>query len=207
MIIGLTGTYCAGKNYISSLLEARGLPVLDVDKFGYKALELEKETIYTQFGADFKKINSSWNPKADLDRRLLGLVVFGNPEKLAILEAIIHPVADSLTKEWLETQNRPCVINAALLHRSFVFERLDRIILVNAPLLTRFIRAKKRDKLTFPELIKRFSSQKDFYSQYLTKKAEIYRIENPGLHCRPDLAGSRNLKLESRIDKFLEGIK
>jgi dephospho-CoA kinase len=40
MIIGLTGKYCAGKNYIAVLLEARGLPVLDVDKLGYQTLEI-----------------------------------------------------------------------------------------------------------------------------------------------------------------------
>ncbi|WP_461247156.1 dephospho-CoA kinase [Treponema sp. R6D11] len=200
MLIGLTGTYCAGKNHVAALLEARGLPVLDVDKLGYKVLETEKEAIFAQFGGDLRAADGS------LDRRLLGKKVFGNPEKLAALEAIVHPAANRLTVEWVAEReklgDRACVINAALLHRSPVFARLDRLILVTAPLLTRLIRAKRRDRLSWREILRRFASQKDFNSQYLSKKAEIYKVENPGL------SGTGNLhkKLENRIDKFVEGI-
>ena len=197
MFIGLTGTYCAGKNYIAALLEARNLPVLDVDKLGYKALEAEKEAIFAKFGSDLKKSDGS------LDRRLLGQRVFGKPEELAFLENIVHPQANRLTDEWL-TQNgdRACVVNAALLHRSTAFNKLDKIILVTAPFFTRLLRARRRDRLSWTEILKRFSSQKDFNSQYLSVNAEIHIVENPGLF------GSRRLrqKLEFRLDKILEGI-
>ena len=197
MLIGLTGTYCAGKNYIASLLEARGIPVLDVDKSGHQTLEAEKEKIFAQFGADLQKADGS------LDRRLLGQKVFGNPEKLAALEAIVHPAANRLTDEWIASQNGHCVINAALLHRSTSFNRLERIIMVSAPKITRFFRAKRRDKLSWAELRRRFASQSDFSSKYLSANAEIYRVENPGF-----FPGSRRLrkKLERRIDQILEGI-
>jgi dephospho-CoA kinase len=199
MLIGITGTYCAGKNHVAALLQARGLPVLDVDKLGYQVLEAEKAAICAQFGSDLQRADGS------LDRRLLGQRVFGKPEKLAALEGIVHPAANRLTDEWVSAQNGPCVINAALLHKSTVFNRLDRIIIVRAPFLTRLIRAKRRDKLSFRAILKRFASQKDFSSQYLSVNAEIYIVENPGLF------GSRNLpnmcqKLESRIDKITEGI-
>jgi len=196
MLIGLTGTYCVGKNHIAAMLETRGLPVLDVDKLGYQVLETEKEAIFAQFGADLKKTDGS------PDRRLLGQRVFGKPEKLAALEAIVHPAANRLTDEWIAAQNGSCVINAALLHRSSAFNKLERIILVTAPFLTRLIRAKRRDKLSFQAILKRFASQKDFNTQYLSVNAEIYRVGNPGLF------GSRNLrqKLERRIDEIIEGI-
>jgi dephospho-CoA kinase len=213
MLIGLTGTYCAGKNYISALLEARGLPVLDVDKTGYQALEMEKKAVYAHFASDLQKIDASWHPDAALDRRLLGKVVFNNPKKLAELEAIVHPLANRLVNEWVAAQKCSCVINAALLHHSELFSRLDRIILVTAPLLTRLIRAKRRDKLPWKEIFKRFISQKKFSSQYLHANAEIYRIENPGLPCRLSLlckhgsVSSQNIKLEHKIDNFMGGIK
>ena len=50
-IIGLTGTYCAGKNHVAGLLEKRGLAVLDVDKLGHQAIAEEKEAIVARFGA------------------------------------------------------------------------------------------------------------------------------------------------------------
>jgi len=189
MLIGLTGTYCSGKNHVACLLEARGLPVIDVDKLGYQALEAEKETIFAMFGSGLQRDDGS------LDRRLLGQRVFGNPEKLAALENIVHPLANRLTDEWIAAQNGPCVINAALLHKSSAFNRIDRIILVRAPFLTRLLRARRRDKLPWREILRRFASQKDFNAQYLSINAEIYIVENPGLS-----------NLRRRIDKFLEGI-
>jgi len=197
MLIGLTGTYCAGKNHVAALLEARGLHVLDVDKLGYKVLETEKEAIFAQFGGDLRSADGS------PDRRLLGQRVFGKPEKLAALEAIVHPAANRLTCEWVAERDRAgdraCVINAALLHKTPVFNRLDRIILVTAPFITRLFRAKRRDRLSWGEIFRRFASQKDFNSQYLSIKAEIYRVENSGF------SGSK--RLESRIDQFVKGIK
>jgi dephospho-CoA kinase len=207
MLIGLTGKYCAGKNHIGAIFKARGLPVLDVDKLGYQVLETEKETIFSKLGSDLQKSDGS------LDRRLQGQRVFGNPKKLAILEAIVHPSVNRLTIEWIGdrggskqpgskqpgSKQPSCVINAALLHKSEVFHQLDCIILVTAPVFVRFFRAKRRDKLPWLDIFKRFASQKDFNSQYLSVNAEIYRVGNPGLF------GSRNI-LKHQIDKILEGI-
>jgi len=197
MLIGLTGKYCTGKNHVASILEKKGLSVLDVDKLGYQVLETEKSAIFAQFGSDLQK------PDGSLDRRLLGQRVFGNPKKLRLLEAIVHPPVNRMTVEWTEkNKDKTCVINAALLHKSVFFGKLDRIILVTAPFLTRLLRAKRRDRLLWPEVLKRFSSQKDFNSQYLSANAEIIRVGNPGL------SGSLKLqqKLERRIDIILEGI-
>jgi dephospho-CoA kinase len=196
MLIGLTGTYCAGKNHVAALLEQRGLPVLDVDKLGYAAIEAEKAAIFFRFGRDLQKSDGT------VDRRLLGRKVFGKPEELAALEAIVHPGANRLTDEWIAARNgKSCVINAALLHRSSVFEQLDRIILVTAPFFTRLLRARKRDGLSLFALLQRFTSQKDFTSQYFMGKADIYKVENRGL------LDSRRLKakLEGRIDAILSG--
>ena len=198
MLIGLTGAYCAGKNYIGTMLEARGLPVLDVDKLGYQVLEAEKKTIFEQFGSDLQKSGGS------LDRRLLGQRVFGNAEKLTALEKIVHPAVNRLTDEWVLSQNATCVINAALLHRSSVFDKLDRIILVTAPFFVRLLRAKKRDRLSWAEIFKRFASQKGFNINYLSKNAEIYRVGNPGNSSA--VSGAQNKSLEKRINSILEGI-
>ena len=210
MLIGLTGKYCAGKNHIAQIIEKRGIPVLDVDKLGHKVLEAEKQTIFAQFGADLQKDDGT------LDRRLLGTKVHGKPEELAKLEAIVHPGVNRLTDEWIAEKTKEgckaCVINAALIHKSSAFDKLDFIIIVTAPYLTRLIRAKRRDRLLWKELIKRFASQKDFNSQYLSKKAEIYKVENCGLEIRhgsqirASSNGGQHQKLERRIDKILEGI-
>jgi dephospho-CoA kinase len=181
MLIGLTGLYCSGKNYIASLLEKKGFSVLDVDKLGHEAIRREWEAITARFGADILTVETG-----EIDRKLLGKKVFGRQSEVAALEAIVHPVANALTDEWIAAQEgKNRVINAALLHRSIAFDRLDAIIIVKAEFLTRLIRARKRDRLPWSDLIKRFRNQDDFSAQYLQKNADkkrvsIYIINNTG---------------------------
>jgi dephospho-CoA kinase len=205
-VLGLTGTYCAGKNQVARLLEQRGFPVLDVDKLGHLAIEAEKEAILARFGADLR------GPDGTVDRRKLGARVFGKPEELAALEALVHPAANRMTDEWIDHQTglgfKACVINAALLHRSSAFPRLDGIIMVRAPWFTRLLRAKRRDRLSWGALIRRFGSQKGFESQYFNKnftgKADIYIIENRGFSALFSRFWVK--RLEHRVDQILSAI-
>jgi dephospho-CoA kinase len=174
-IFGITGVYCAGKNHVARMLEARGIPVLDVDKTGHQALEIERDAIIARFGSGVL------GPDGTVDRRRLGALAFGKPEALAALGRIVHPVANRLTDEWIANQGgHPCVLNAALLHKSSSFSRLDAVILVKAPFLTRLLRARDRDRLPLPEIIKRFKSQRTFTSQYFAEKSDIYIVYNRG---------------------------
>jgi dephospho-CoA kinase len=203
-VLGLTGTYCAGKNRIARLLEERGLPVLDVDKLGHQAVEAEKEAILARFGEDLLGADGK------VDRRRLGAKVFGKPGELAALEAIVHPAANRMTDEWIarrEKEGRACVINAALLHRSSALPRLGGIIIVRAPWFIRLLRAKRRDRLSWKDLIRRFRSQKGFEDQYFNKKftgnADIYIIENRGSALFPRFFEKR---LKHRVDQILSAI-
>ena len=193
LVIGLTGLYCAGKNYIAGLFEKQEIPVLDVDKLGYEVIDKEKVRLTGLFGGDIL------GKDGKIDRKLLGKKVFGKAAELAALENIIHPAVNRETNEWIAgCKKKACVINAALLHRSSAFEKLDAIILVEAPFLTRLFRARKRDKLPWATIIKRFRSQKNFHSQYLNAKADIYRVGNSGI----GFFGPKK-KPESRINEIL----
>jgi dephospho-CoA kinase len=199
LLIGLTGLYCAGKNHVASLLEKRGLPVLDVDKLGHEVLEAEQKALVRRFGSGIL------DPSGRIDRRLLGAAVFGRPEALAALEGIVHPKVNDLTLRWIDRRTDPCVINAALLHRSSAFSRLNVVMVVCAPLPVRFLRALKRDALPPAALVRRFSSQKNFPfrrrgAQLFFPAADIYIVENPGF------PGSHR-NLEKRIDAILEGLQ
>ena len=200
-LFGLTGTYCAGKNHVALLLEQRGLPVLDVDKLGYQVIETAKERIVARFGKDILDAGGL------IDRKRLGAKVFGAPGELAALEDIIHPEVNRETLAWIKSRKeKACVINAALLHRSSAFEALDAVIVVEAPLHVRLLRARKRDHLPWADLLKRFQSQRTFPSQYFTGKTDIYKVENSGFSGFG--SRSRRSKLESRIDEIfsLRGI-
>jgi dephospho-CoA kinase len=189
MLIGLTGMYCAGKNHAAGILEKRGLAVVDVDKLGHIAIENKKEAIISRFGKDIQTAEGTVN------RRLLGAKVFGREDEMAALQDIVHPEANRLTLEWIAAQNgKPCVINAAVLHKSVVFEQLECIILVQAPYLVRLLRAKRRDKLSLADIVKRFSTQRKFFAQYFAGNADIYKVKNSRFSRR---------KLECQIDEIL----
>ena len=200
MIIGLAGQYCAGKNHVAAVLEKRGLPVLDADKLGYAVIENEKAAILARFGEGIR------NQDGSVNRRLLGAKVFGNSKEMAALEAIVHPEVNRLTLEWVAAQNgKSCAINAAVLHKSAAFASMRCIILVRAPWITRLIRAKKRDRLPWAVLARRFASQKSFTAQYLAANADIYKIENPEIGKPGSLLNSAwaRKKLERRVDEIL----
>ena len=198
MLIGLTGKYCSGKNFVADILRRRGLDVLDVDKLGHIAIENRKSDIIARFG---EEIQNPPPPDGDgsINRRLLGDKVFGKKNELAALEAIVHPEANRLTEEWANARGgKNSVINAAVLHKSAVFPKLDCVIIVSAPWIIRLIRAKQRDKLPFTALMRRFSSQNKFIAQYSAGNADIYRVENPGIGF-----GRGRTKPEKRIDAIL----
>ena len=195
-LIGLTGSYCAGKNHVALLLEQRLLPVLDLDKLGHGVIEAEKGRILARFGEDILE------PDGLINRKRLGNKVFGKPDELAALEGIIHPGVNRETLVWINSlKEEICVINAALLHRSSVFDALDTIIIVEAPFLVRLLRARKRDHLPWISLLKRFGSQRRFNSQYFRENTDIYKVENSGfLGFRERVLKE---KLEKRIDEIL----
>jgi dephospho-CoA kinase len=193
LLIGLSGLYCAGKNYAASLIEQRGIPVLDVDKQGYIALNNRAAEIGRTFGRE------ALDGEGKVNRKALGALVFGNAEKMRLLEGIVHPEANRLTDEWIAAQNgAPCVINAAVLHKSSAFERLDVLLIIRCNYPERLARACKRDRLSVTAAAKRLASQRDFYSQYLKSKADRYYMDNSqwfSLLRKP---------LEIRIGRFLD---
>ena len=200
-VIGLTGNYCAGKNHVALLLEQCHIPVLDVDKLGHQAIETEKERLLIRFGEGILGSDGL------IDRKRLENKVFGRQKELEALEEIIHPAVNRETIAWINArQETSCVINAALLHRSSAFEMLDAVIIVEAPFFVRLLRAKKRDRLPWTALLKRFKSQKKFKAQLFKKIADIYKVENSA--CFSFNKDSAEKKLNKRVNEILsiEGI-
>jgi dephospho-CoA kinase len=199
-LIGLTGKYCAGKNYIAALLEEEGIPVLDLDKQGHRVLETEKTVIVNTFGA------SILHKDGTIDRKVLGEQVFAIPEKLQVLESIVHPAVDRLTKDWIaQYAGKICVLNAALLHKSVFFSQLNGLIVVKASFFTRLFRALRRDRLPLTVLLDRFNSQKGFDSQDLPYNADKYLICNEGFGTL--FSAFRAQKLKNRIQNILAGLR
>ena len=96
-----------------------------------------------------------------LNREKLSQIVFGNPEQLKLLNAIIHPAVKKHFDIWvLNYKKAPFVIyEAAILFESGSFKNCDFIITVTAPLEERIKRVIQRDKTTREQVLKRINAQ------------------------------------------------
>jgi dephospho-CoA kinase len=154
--IGLTGGIGSGKSTVAKIFETLGIPVYYADAEAKRLMnsnELLKATIRQHFGdAAYKN--------GELDRKHLADIVFNDPEKLELLNALIHPVTISDAEQWMQRQTAPYGIKeAALLFESGAAENLDFIIGVYAPQALRIKRVMKRDGLSADEIMKRINRQ------------------------------------------------
>ncbi|WP_285243120.1 dephospho-CoA kinase [Pseudarthrobacter sp. fls2-241-R2A-127] len=90
--IGLTGGIASGKSVVAARLEEHGAVLVDADALAREVVEPGTEgldRIAAEFGADML------DGDGRLDRARLGAAVFGRPERLAALNAIVHPLVRS----------------------------------------------------------------------------------------------------------------
>jgi dephospho-CoA kinase len=129
--IGLTGSIGMGKSTIAAMFRRLGIPVFDADA----------EVRHTQGpgGAALPAIEAAFpgtTGPAGADRAALGGAVFGRPEALARLEAIIHPLVGRAQARFLARNRarRAVVLDIPLLFESGGAARADLVAVASAPL-------------------------------------------------------------------------
>ena len=199
LILAVTGSMAAGKNYVSNLLEKKGFLAIDADKCVHQAIEEAKNQILEAFSQIAKEKNIQiQNPDGTINRKNLGIILFSDEKLLQKQESIVHPKVNQIFNRFIdENPEKNIVLNATVLYKTPVINRCDAIIFVKAPILTRFFRAKKRDNLPSKEIFKRFASQFKIFAKYKFLKTDIYSIWNIG----------KSNKLEKKLDKILKSIK
>jgi dephospho-CoA kinase len=88
-VIGLTGNIATGKSVVRKMLEHLGAYGIDADALGHRAIASDApgyQAVVDTFG--------KWilAPDGQIDRAKLARVVFADPDALAQLEAIVHPL-------------------------------------------------------------------------------------------------------------------
>lgn len=199
LILAVTGSMAAGKNYVSNLLEKKGFLAIDADKCVHQAIEEAKNQILEAFLPIAKEKNIQiQNPDGTINRKNLGSILFSDEKLLQKQESIVHPKVNEIFNRFIdENPEKNIVLNATVLYKTPVIKRCDAIIFVKAPIITRFFRAKRRDNLPSREIFKRFASQFKIFAKYKFLKSDIYIIWNIG----------KSNKLEKKLDKILKSIK
>jgi dephospho-CoA kinase len=115
--IGLTGGIASGKSTVARMLTDKGALLIDFDEIAH-AVQEPDGPVWREIVRHFGR--AVLGADRTIERRKLGAVVFGDREKLALLNRLVHP---AVLAEW---QRRIAEIRAA---------RPDAIVLSDIPLL------------------------------------------------------------------------
>jgi dephospho-CoA kinase len=134
LTIGLTGGIGSGKSTVAQMLGEFGAPILDADKVAHSTYAPGApayDAVVAAFGADIVASDRT------IDRKKLGAVVFGNPERLNKLTSIVWPATfDSIRRNVAELRasgaKLPIVVEAAILIEANWHPLFDEIWLVRA---------------------------------------------------------------------------
>jgi dephospho-CoA kinase len=129
-ILGLTGSIGMGKSTVAGMLRDLGVPVFDADAAVHQ-LQGPGGALLPAIEAAFPGTTGP----TGVDRPKLGALVFGQPEQLARLEAIVHPAVAELRQAFLRDHaDRPLVVfDIPLLYEKTGTQGLDAIAVVSAP--------------------------------------------------------------------------
>jgi dephospho-CoA kinase len=142
--IGITGGIGSGKSLVSKIFGCLGVPVYDADSHA-KELMTTDGILVSDIKKEFGVL--SYDVDGGLNRQYLAKEVFSNPERLKILNSLVHPRVGVNFRQWVDKKrNHPYVLKeAALLYEAGSDKSLDWVIVVYANEALRIQRVLKRD--------------------------------------------------------------
>lgn len=177
----------AGKNAVCRILEERGFIALDADRQVHGAIEKAAPEIIKTFSKEANAQNITLTDKNErINRRELGRLLFTSKDLLAKQERIVYPVIIEETKRFIQKQQEQkkeadIILNATVLYKTPELLNLCKyIIYVDAPKITRIVRALKRDRMPLRQILSRFATQKGLFSEYKKTGVPIIKITNAG---------------------------
>ncbi|MFN2594973.1 MAG: dephospho-CoA kinase [Actinomycetota bacterium] len=178
LVVGLTGGIGAGKSTFASFLMEQGAHVIDADQLGRDALrpgEPAWHSAVSSFGDEILSAGSM-----EIDRKRLAALVFGSPDNLATLNAIVHPrilsaIADDL--DALRDTDAIVILDAALIVEVGLLDSLDALIAVVADPNLRTDRLRRERGMSTSDIEGRMGAQVD--ESELIERADIV-VRNEG---------------------------
>lgn len=157
---GITGGIGSGKTTVCGIFETLGVPVYDADAWAKWLIRHDaalRQDILGLFGP------GAYLPDGEYNRALVAGIVFQQPDKLAALNAVVHPAVERHSRDWHDQQARAghlyTLKEAALLVESGGHRHLDALVVVTAPEDLRIRRVMARDGLTEAAVQARLNAQ------------------------------------------------
>ncbi|MEE3999550.1 dephospho-CoA kinase [Tenacibaculum sp. FZY0031] len=177
MVIGLTGGIGSGKSTVVNMFsEFKNIAIYIADDEAKKLMNTSTQ-IKTQLIAEFGEQVYLNN---ELNRPYLASIVFNNKERLATLNAIVHPIVKEHLQDFIKENSSKDYI---LYENAILFENgsnsfCDKIITVTAPKDVKINRVIKRDNATIKDVKNRMKNQwneakKTLQSNYLIENLTL----------------------------------
>jgi dephospho-CoA kinase len=159
--VGLTGGYASGKSFVGHALAELGCFLIQLDELGHQVIEPGAEAyeaVLKEFGREIL------NTDGTINRRRLGAQVFGWPERLQKLSALVHPPVRAremkLAADFAAANpNGIAVSEAAILVETGRYRDYARLIVAVCREEQQVERAIARDHLTREEVLDRLHRQ------------------------------------------------
>ncbi|NBM16804.1 dephospho-CoA kinase [Streptomyces sp. GC420] len=158
--VGLTGGIGAGKSEVSRLLDSYGAVIVDADKIAREVVAPGTPGLAAVVEAFGPRILTG---DGGLDRPGLGAIVFSDPQKLAVLNAIVHPLVGARSAELERAAGPDAVVvhDVPLLTENGLAPLYDVVVVVDASPQTQLDRLVRLRGMTEEEARARMSAQAD----------------------------------------------
>lgn len=191
-VIGITGGIGSGKTTACQIFEQLGVPVYYADVRAKELMAMDgplKAKIIQAFGEQAYSAGR-------LDRAYLAKEVFGNKERLSVLNGLVHPAVSDDFDAWLEDQKDADYVlkEAAILFESGAYQAVDFTVLIIAPEDVRIQRVVQRDGTTPEQVLQRIKNQ---WTQERKAKLADHIINNDGAN----LLTPQVLELHNRFSR------
>lgn len=150
-IIALTGSIAMGKSTAAEFLARARIPVFSADAAVH--------TLLSPGGLAAGPVSKAFagvKRRGVIDRGALGKAVFGKPKKLAVLEAILHPLVKKERARFLQRAafagHAVAAVEIPLLFETPQIDNFDMIVVVSAPAFLQRQRALRRPGMTEEKL-------------------------------------------------------
>ncbi len=160
LVIGLIGGVGASKSSVAEAFARRGARVISGDALAHEALRQPevKAQIVRRWG------DGVFDDKGEVQRRLLGAVVFADAAERRALEAMVHPwikerIRSEVDAARAEGSVRWIVLDAAVMLEAGWHDGCDRLVFIDAPREERLRRAAQQRGWTAEDLEAREAAQ------------------------------------------------
>lgn len=147
IILGLTGSVGMGKSTTAHLLRRLRVPVHESDQVVHQLLGrggAAVSVLRTLFPDAYDV------PTKSMNRKKLGALVFGNPQKRQMLEAVLHPLVQQAQQKFITRMRgrKVVALDIPLLFETGAEARVHQVLVVTAPNFVQRQRVLKRFGMT-----------------------------------------------------------